>query len=782
MTTREAALRNIGQLLKTEEDLDKINTLRTQLQTEKSAIDVKLKSLAQTQLDHLLRDMDHLSLCQEDVRSLRDNLSAVSSIATESFGSISRFELINNITHVHEIFDQSSRIAEDVGSFNARLQEVDRMIEEEQYESIGPDSEVPGLLPIHFKLNALRDFQDRILELAEKSSDDSKFTVKRLTSKTDGVIKKFDRMLGNIIEGIVESVKEENFSLVVRLAKVIEFEEKQDTMIEALKKVIEGKNKEKKGSVSLFEQIVNGTLQGRTKPRHYKHFFLEKITDSVREIFKNCWATFEDQGDIFAILNELSWVFHDLAAVQQVLTGLVPPKWDIFKVYYDIYYNELHTLIVRLIESEPETLIILDILDFDNQFQEIMRTDFNLKKADVKTVIGESEKEQLLTDYLNLIVMKMKEWVGNLESTEHEVFKTRIQAPDADSEGLLALEGTKIVFQMFTQQCETAAGSGQGKILAGVISEFGKLLIKRQQTWGELVKSEVQKWLVYNNIDSKKKKQETEEEEITPVPAGLIEYLTALANDQMRGADYTEAISNKYGGMVSKKYASMIHTDLESTIDGFANLAKQCCDGLIVIIFDDLKVVMDKIFTKDWTSANYSQQISDTLREYLGELKMSMNSYLFEILSEDIIEECILRYLNNLNNDVKFPKTTDKLLTCVKRDFEVFYKLFVQFINQNTIESKFKIVENFMDLSTEPDLDQILVHWQSTVANFPDIKPEFLSLVLKARRDIDSSDAKMIIPRAKEVQKKFIDENQYNLEPSFMGRFSLNSKIKKNYL
>lgn len=770
-------LQNISQLLRTEDDLDKVETLKEQLLKEKSSIDVQLKSQSQAQLESTIEDINSLNICQDDIRELKDNITKINKIADDSFGSIKRYELINKITKIHEIFDQSTDIVENISSFNNNLQEVEELIETEDYENVDIDFEIPSLLEIHYKLNKLRDFQERLLLLSDSSNEDHKFIVKRVVSKIYDVIKKFDKLLENIIIGLVESVKINSNSLVIRLAKIIDFEEREDIKIDALKGII-SKNSKNNSQNSLFEQIVNGTIKGRTTARNYKQFFIDKVEESIHEIFQNCYETYKQKENMFEILDNLDWVFHDLICVKQDLVKLVPPRWNIFTVYYDFYYRELNILINKLIESEPETLIILEILDFDNKFKDIMISEFGFTKQENKSIIGDVEKEKLLSDYLNLIVLKMNEWMFNLQKTEHEVFRSRIQAPEVDSENLYALEGTKIVFQMFTQQCDVASGSGQGKILAGVVEEFGGLLIKRQSKWGELIKNEVQKLLTLNN-KSKKDVGVDGVNDDDKVPPGLIEYLIALANDQMRGADYTEAISNKYGGMVSSKYSTIIHNALEKVIDGFANLAKQCCDALIVIIFDDLKIALDEIFSKDWYNSNYSQQVSDTLYEYLGDLKQSMNSYLFEILSEEIVEETVLRYLSNLNKDVKFKNNNDKFVNSVKRDFEIFYKLFINFIDQEIIESKFRIVEDFMDLSTETNDDHIVELWIQLVSKFNDISIDFLALILKARKDIDSTPSKAILSKSKIEQDKFLQENQYELTPSFMNRFVVTKKLKK---
>lgn len=69
----------------------------------------------------------------------------------------------------------------------------------------------------------------------------------------------------------------------------------------------------------------------------------------------------------------------------------------------------MNLLINELVEAEPETLIILDILDYDKVFQANLIADFGFTKKNVKSVIGEEQREKLCKDYLNLLVTKMTE-------------------------------------------------------------------------------------------------------------------------------------------------------------------------------------------------------------------------------------------------------------------------------------------------------------------------------------------------------------------------------------
>lgn len=786
------ALQQVAQLLKTDDDLDKIAHLKEQLSKEKSLIEIELNSKSQAEMEQLLNNFQNLQLSANDLKKLRKFILEINSLAEASFRSIDSYESINRLTKIHEIFEIVTHIVNKISNFEPALQEIDELIEEEDYQNIDIDSRVDNLLLIHYKLNEALNFKDLANELSHFSNDDSKFVIKKLLKKVEPIINKFNVMLSNIINGLVESCKIGNDSLIVRLIKIIDFEEQQDLKIEfersAVSKSSNGTEKVDNEAL-LFEQIINGNLiNSRIFERGYKDFFIKEAEKSVNETFENCWETF-NQGDaveLFKILDNLQWVFQDLKCVQLDLVKLAPknPRWDLFRMFYDIYYKQLNIIINRLIESEPETFFILEIIDFDSNFKEIMMEEFNMKS--VKTIIGEDEKAQLLDDYLNMVINTNKGWMSNLIKTEQETFRKRITAPEQDVENLYALEGSKIVFQMFTQQCDVSLGTKQGKILDGVINKFIDLLIERQKLWGQLIQSEVSKLIQQNHKErskSKKKDDEENEKEEEPVPPGLIEYLIALGNDQMRGADYTEAISNKYCPMVSKKYQTSINEGLEKGIDGFADLGKQCCDALIVIMFDDLNYVFKNVFEKSWlknSNENIIQMISDTIFEYLAEFKENMNQYLFEILSEETMDECILQYFKNLKKDTSIfkEKNETKILDLINNDYQIFKNLFDNFlVDKDTIEHKFQLFEEVIDFlsirgETIEDEDMMINIWAHIIEQYNDIPLEFFESLVKFK-GFSKNQVRRVTNKAETRQRNILQLEipSSEIETTFMSRF-----------
>lgn len=327
---------------------------------------------------------------------------------------------------------------------------------------------------------------------------------------------------------------------------------------------------------------------------------------------------------------------------------------------------------------------------------------------------------------------------------------------------------------MFTQQVEVAAGSSQAKILVGVIDKFCALLKDRQKKWMNLIGDDVRRLLIYN------KKFDNDPESILPeeeCPGGLVEYIVAIANDQMKGADYSVAISTKYGKLVTKSYERSITQNIDETLDGFAEVAKYCSNELIKIMFGDLVKPFSEIFSKSWYSGTHAQQISDTLYEYLIEMKTEMNVLVFSSLLENVVEETILRFISSLKYEHNFKYKNNKFLDCMKRDFEIFYKIFVQLVPETEdktliIDDKFKLMEYFMDFSCGP-ADSILSTWKNCLTVYWDTPIEVLSAILNCRKDIDNSSAKKIITEANQMvndpsRVQSLRENV--LQPTFISR------------
>src|SRR5947209_36138 len=118
---------------------------------------------------------------------------------------------------------------------------------------------MPNLIPIHHKLTQLRDFRDDVMYQSTKTDDDTRLILENYFQIMDEVIYAFENRFGVLLINILDIVRAGNFSLVVRLAKIIEAEERSDEKVRALQ---EAKSQHRE-LVARFKSIQIGSQAAR---------------------------------------------------------------------------------------------------------------------------------------------------------------------------------------------------------------------------------------------------------------------------------------------------------------------------------------------------------------------------------------------------------------------------------------------------------------------------------------------------------------------------------------
>ncbi|KAJ1971331.1 SNARE-binding exocyst subunit S6 [Dimargaris verticillata] len=113
-----------------------------------------------------------------------------------------------------------------------------------------------------------------------------------------------------------------------------------------------------------------------------------------------------------------------------------------------------------------------------------------------------------------IVRKKLREWVENLMKTETAEFANRSKPPELDADNLYCLEASVILFQIVNEQVELACGCNRGRIVYDVVGEC-------------------------HAVD---------------VPPGLLDYIIALGNDQLRSVEYTETVLQRVCDAVNRSY------------------------------------------------------------------------------------------------------------------------------------------------------------------------------------------------------------------------------------
>jgi hypothetical protein len=247
------------------------------------------------------------------------------------------------------------------------------------------------------------------------------------------------------------------------------------------------------------------------------------------------------------------------------------------------------------------------------------------------------------------------------------------------------------------------------------------------------------------------------------VAPGLFEYLIALANDQVRGADMTETIIFSTMDNLTDKYLSTAKAEVERTADGFIVLARAVIRGMIAIIFNDVKPAFQSLFvSSNWSKGRSCRQIVDTVYEYVRDCKKSMNPIIFEVFTEYLLSETIFQYIQSLGNArraIKVPAGIKRIDDDSAALFDLFTK--EEFGMDLPLESSFRIFEHITSTLACP-ANELPAQFQHMRDDFWDAPLDVFERLVRSRKDIEDKAVPQIMSR---VRAAFL-QNQADKESS----------------
>lgn len=344
------------------------------------------------------------------------------------------------------------------------------------------------------------------------------------------------------------------------------------------------------------------------------------------------------------------------------------------------YHKGLYEFLAAYVKSGPDAGSLLRLAQFTKEYKKIMIKEIGIEENLLQPPLLDGKEQELIEDYLKLIVKKMEEWTANLMKTEISEFLSREEPPEVDADGYYGMQGAVILFQMMNQQIDLALDSNQGAVLARVVDEAALVMKSIQIQWIKL-------------LDSEFNKQVTKPEEVS---GGLVEYAMALANDQIKSADYTEALNLRLEPLVSNKYKILITDKLNEAMDGYLDVAKKCVQILIDVIFHDLLPATKSLLSIGWYGTDPMTQIIETVKDYMEDYQTHLNTNLFELLIEDIIDTFLINYLTAIKRCkvLKIPQAINKIKDDITRAFDFFliYK------SKQELEAYFDVLNTVLTL------------------------------------------------------------------------------------
>lgn len=821
----EAALSRISNLIKVEDDLLKIETLRQQFAKEKNSIDSKLQATTQQQIDSIISNLTKLNTSALKLADIKSNIERIESVYEDSVRGMNEYDTFKNVISLYNTMMQVQNLYTDIANFRQYVDHISNMIDTE-FEAVSQDIEYPllNLYRIHFNVTQARNFLDYLEVEARGLSDDTQSIVKRIINPVQKTVRKFDDLLREIIISVTEAVKDNNNEMVVKLVRVIDHEAAEDLKLTLMDQL---------GLVDAEAKKTINYSQFRSKPRHYKKFFYDKLDESLTDTFTKCVEHFRQ--DPMLVYDNLDWLEDELVFVERSFAPLFPEHWEVAKFIQKVYYNQLHKFTMHIINSNPPAEDLMRILSYDTHYNEFVSSLYGNDENDQRSILGDELKNSVLDDYMKVIITKMNEWNDNLIAQESESFKTRVVAPDVyayqqtiddvdefdhavthDVElNVYVLPEFKTTLSLLKEQADVAADSGYGKVLVGVIENWSVCYNRRVENFMRMVEEDMTNYMsIYNNESCLMKQSKTKrflrmqskqqplydvdnmtgEERDRVSPPGILEYLTALGNTYELNTDrLQDKFLPTYKGKVHANYQDRIEDAFASTLLPSTELNAQVIRALADIIINDLLPALSKVFTSKWYDSERPEkgeptvalQIVETIVEYMSELQRTgtydIYNLTFTVVLDTLISSYIkIGYQNILQGDGKKidPKPTKKYKSfseALNRDVSIIYKSLDPLFSRKDavyLMKSLSALEFLTAIATCDDpFEEIPDMWEHEILDtYYNCSVEYVRGALLCRKDVDAKSIGPLIERLVEIQKAY----QAAVEPPEMAVVTLN--------
>lgn len=738
MADTEGVTVQLAELLRHPEDLDKLPFLKSEFLRKKAAVDGQLKVGLQEQLSVTQSGMNSISDGQRIVTQIKEELMKIDKLCAESQNMIKDFPNINLVSQVHRNFTQVEAMKANIESFDGRLDELARLLSEDDNDL----ENQPNLLNVHYGLTQLRDIRDDAMDQIKRASDTSlENTLQSVFDRLEDVVNWFDEHVGQACMNLIPLVQAGNQNMVVRLAVVIDEEEKADRKV----KTLQDAQREYKDLASRFKSMNNNARQ----IRGYKEKFLKAIELYGQQQFGAVDEKFFEDPD--KLSKNLGWYFNDLFAVKQGMVELMPKKWKIFATYTNIYHRLMHDWLVSRIDdpnvAPPHMLSIIDWVE--KYYVKMSKLGWSIN--DLTPHVLDNREQELVLEYRQVIVKSVSEWMDRMFVADRKAFLERTpDSLDTSEQGYFRTQTLGDMWRMLREQLLVAGNSGRADVAEGVIDAMFSALKSRQSLWQQQVDAETSRY----------KTGTSEQEGLN----SLQDWLVAIANDQIACIDdgdpshpndlgYLTRFQRDFEPLVTPAYVAKASADLDSLRDGFVDLGTHCITLFVALIFGiDFRATLADLFTPKWYTEYGLKRITTTFDDYLADYADRLHASLSDILIEELADELLARYLGAVraNKPVRFRRGdpfTEKFKDDVLTAFDWFARFPAVFPE---IKRKWRVVD-FLVRLLECDKTAVAAVYADFKANHWDLQMAWVEAVLRARDDYDRGMLSAVKAKASEV-------------------------------
>jgi exocyst complex component 3 len=758
----ESATLKLAELLRHPEDLDKIPALKAEFTRKKAAVDGQLRHGLKEQLELTQSGMSSITEGQRTVNLIKEEMMKIDKLCAEAQNMIQDFPHINLVAQTHKNFESVEKMRNDIETFAERLENLEILLGQDAEDP----ADQPNLLQIHYGMTQLRDIRDEAMGQIKSSEDtstelidnltlESGVTVQDLFARLDDIVEWFDRHVGEVCLNLIELVATGNEGIVVRLAVIVEEEEKTDKKVKALQDA----QKEFGDLAARFKSIT----QGPKELRGYK----EKFITSIEYV---CTAGMNEAMGMFTADPEkidkyFKWYFNNLNTVKLGMVNLMPKKWKIFETYTNIYHKQMHDFLMEFADDEalgPQYL--LAVINWVDKYYVKMQK-LGWSEEELQPHVLDNRSAELIRTYRQVIIQAVDQYIERINTQDRKSFLDQDRtAYETNVDGNFQTRSLGDVWTLFSQNIGVAASSQRPDVADGVVDAMFRAIMTRQRIWTQLIEEEKLKYAGPNP---------TLDGDSTAV---FQEWLVALANDQIiciddgeegnGRASFLTVFEREVTGIVSQDYMiDKLPKHVDEAKNGYIDISSRCIAIFCELIFlTDFKPIMSKFFTPEWYSRTDMASIIITFRDYLADYEDLIHRSLRFMIVDHLADELLIQYLSAVRNKGAKFRRTDQFAAKMKDDLLTAFDFFRSYGDQGAdIMQRWRAVQEFLKL-LECDKSQVQFAYVEFKNAYRDLHITWVEAVLKTRDDYDRGMLNSVKAKAAEP----VDEDA--LPDPIMGR------------
>lgn len=309
----------VGEHLSTPPTLTRIPLLRQRIQKERASLQSSLSARAKEQVDSVREGLQGLREARNSIEGIKECMKEVEQSMSDPRGNIEGFGKLVEVSVVHRRFAQALEMVDSLRGMTDRLTYIGTLLAEDRKDPLGSS---PNLFQIHYHLTELETFRNETLAQAKrgKSSIATRNTLEAYFEKLGEMMEAFEAHYFRLARELVELARNGNASVAVKIAKIAEVEGSRDQKAIAIKMV------KKSGNLEVAARFKSLQAEARTI-KHYRAKVMDAIRDSCMTAVEKSYQRHGDDG--VAWMDDLDWIFDDLAVVEKELTPMFPEDWNV---------------------------------------------------------------------------------------------------------------------------------------------------------------------------------------------------------------------------------------------------------------------------------------------------------------------------------------------------------------------------------------------------------------------------------------------------------------------